>query len=346
MKRVLQHGRTLRLDPGSLSSAMNRCGMSVEELAYATDTSTGSVNNWLSGKPAYRSTAQRVADALQTNIVALLEPVAQLSAAQAIHEYVLAEILTDWRATSNGLQYQVCRLRHSELDRQARGKRFDLRELPTDVAQQYETRIKRHPNVCDSLREHLNVISNLSAFKDPVEHFYWIVDEWIDGLSLSSHLTKPGFDIGAKRKMLLDIAQGLDALHSVGIIRRELSPDNIIVRAIDFRCVLTEFELAKLGEQVPTVSHGGWPTDMYRAPEVVTGDIDTTADIYSWCRIATHLLACELPAIGSELETLKQLQLPPGLTSLIADGLSIFRDARPACIAEIIAAIREWSPKQ
>ena len=122
MKRVLKHGRTLRLDPGSLSSAMNRCGMSVEELAYATDTSTGSVNNWLSGKPAYRSTAQRVADALQTNLVALLEPVAQLSAAQAIHEYVLAEILTDWKTTSNGLRYQICRLRHSELDRQARGK--------------------------------------------------------------------------------------------------------------------------------------------------------------------------------------------------------------------------------
>ena len=132
---------------------------------------------------------------------------------------------------------------------------------------------------------------------------------------------------------------------SEGIIRRELSPDNIIVRASDFRCVLTEFELAKLGEQVPTVSAGDWPTDMYRAPEVVTGDIDTRADIYSWCRIATHLLVGELPAIGCELENLEHLQLPPGLERVIADGLSIFRDARPACIAEIIAAIREWRPQ-
>lgn len=341
MKHEQKHGRTLRMDPSSLSSAMNRCGMSVEELAYATDTSTGSVNNWLRGKPAYRSTAQRIADALQTNVVALLEPVAQLATARAIHEYILAEVLTDWRTMSNGLRYQICRLRHSELDRQARAKRFDLRALPTDVAQLHETRIKRHPKVCDSLREHLNVISNLSAFKDPVEEFYWIVDEWIDGLSLNSYLAKPEFGIGSRREMLLDIAQGLDALHSEGIIRRELSPNNIIVRASDFRCVLTEFELAKLGEQVPTVSDGDWPTDMYRAPEVITGDIDTRADIYSWCRVAIHLLLGELPEIGCELG---QLELPDDLKRFIANGLVVFRDKRPTSMKEVIEQLLEWRP--
>ena len=180
-KKRPQHGRTVEINVDKLSAAMDHRGLSVEQLKELAGVSTGTVNNLLAGRPVYRTTATQVAEALGTSLGVLLGESATLGGASTVHEYLVSDVLTDWITASNGLRFQVCRLRHMELDRQARGKRFDLREMTTDEEQRCRTWIKRHPNVCESLYDHPNIVRNLTAFHDPNEKFYWVVDEWVDG---------------------------------------------------------------------------------------------------------------------------------------------------------------------
>ena len=82
------------------------------------------------------------------------------------------------------------------------------------------------------------------------------------------------------------IGEGLQALHVAKIIRRELAPRFIILRAKDGAPVLTDFELAKLLEGRPTVApKGGWPDDPNQATEVSgEGKQHEKYDVpFSWC---------------------------------------------------------------
>ncbi|MCA9150049.1 MAG: protein kinase [Planctomycetales bacterium] len=335
-------GRTVKLDADKLVAVMNRCGLDVDKLAQRAALSSGTVNNVLAGKAPYRSTANRLATALGVNLDVLLEGTGTPTAAATVHEYLLLDVLTDWITASNGLRFQACRMRHLELDRQCRGKRFDLRDLPTDEEQRCRTWIKRHPIVCDAIGAHPNIVRNFTAFHDPGEGYYWVIDEWVDGVTLLQKLQRDRFEGEALRQLMLDIAHGLQALHTHDIIRRELSPASILMWNQDATAVLTDFELAKLIDRGPTVSTKDWPADPYRAPEANGVDVNYAADIYSWGRIAVHACLGELPESESERDRLRDAGLPRRIERLLESAVSPLRGERPSSIDELIPAIEKW----
>jgi len=337
-----KHGRTVAINVGKLTAAMNHRGLSVERLKELADLSTGTVNNMLAGKSVYRATASQIATALGTTLDVLMGESVAGNGAATVHEYLVSDVLTDWITASNGLRFQLCRLRHLELDRQARGKRFDLREMTTDEEQRCRTWIKRHPNVCESLNGHPNIVRNLTAFHDPVESFYWVIDEWIGGESLKRRLGQQPSPQPVAKELLLDVARGLQGLHEVGIVRRELNPASILIRNSDGRAILTEFELAKLVDRGPTVSTNEWPVDPYRAGEADADDVDLRSDIYSWARIGTHALAGELPEIGQEQSVLELAEIPSAVRDCLVQSASVFRSDRPSSMDAIIPVIEEW----
>lgn len=324
---------------------MNRLGLSVETLAAQSQKSVGTINNVLAGNAIYRTSALAIAEALGAGLDLLMTENASPGGLSTVHEYVVADVLTDWQAASNGLKFQVCRLRHLELDRFARGKRFDLRNLSTDEEQRCRTWIKRHPNVCDSLASHPNIIRNITAFHDPVEQFYWVIDEWVDGEALQRRLGGTPFEHASARQVLLDIASGLLALHEQGIVRRELNPAAVLIRHQDGRAILTEFELAKLVDRGPTVSTKDWPVDPYRAGEADSDDVDIRADIYSWSRLASHVLLGKLPEVGDAAAQLESISLPKPILGVLVKSASVFRSDRPSSFNEIIPLIEKWGGK-
>ncbi len=338
-----KHGRTVSINVSKLTAAMNHRGLSVEQLKELADVSTGTVNNLLAGKSVYRTTASQVAAALGTTLDVLMDASTPNGGTSAVHEYLVADVLSDWITASNGLKFQLCRLRHLELDRQARGKRFDLRDMTTDEEQRCRTWIKRHPNVCGSLQDHPNIIRNLTAFHDPVESFYWVIDEWIDGEPLQRTLGRRPFEPLVVKELLLDVARGLHGLHEMGIVRRELTPATITIRESDGRAILTEFELAKLIDRGPTVSTSQWPTDPYRAGEADADDVDVRADIYSWARIGVHAATGKLPEIGSEKSALAETDLPMSIQSCLTKAASVFRSDRHTSMDECLPVIESWS---
>ena len=341
-KKRPKYGRSVEISVDKLTAAMNHRGLSVEQLTELAAVSTGTINNLLAGKSVYRSTATQVAKALETSLDVLMDESLPQGGASTVHEYLVSDVLTDWVTASNGLRFQLCRLRHMELDRQARGKRFDLRDMTTDEQQRCRTWIKRHPNVCESLCGHPNIVRNLTAFHDPVESFYWVIDEWIEGEPLQRSLGREPFTSARGKALLLDIAHGLQGLHRQGIIRRELNPTTIVIRRSDGRGILTEFELAKLIDRGPTVSTDDWPVDPYRAGEADADDVDVRADVYSWARIGIHALLGKLPEIGQAPSALKEIQMPSPVRECLDKSAAVFRSERPDSIDAVIPIIEGW----
>lgn len=335
-------GRTVHLDGARVAALMSRRGVSVEELAGRAEVSPGTINNVLNGRPVYRATALSVASALGAELASLLREQSAGSHVETLHEYLLAEVLTDWLTASNGLRFQVCRLRHIELDRLARGKRFDLRDLPTEEQQRCRTWIKRHPDVCEQLGPHPNIARNLTAFHDPADDFYWVIDEWTHGTTLAATLRHGSMPSSAAARLLGEVACGLSALHEQGIIRRELSPASILQRQTDGTAILTDFELAKLVDRGPTVSTGDWPTDPYRAPEADGEDVTVQADLYSWARIAVHCLAGTLPIPGDDVQVLAGVSVPDDVRALLASCLSLLRSGRPRDFSAVLPVVEAW----
>jgi len=341
-KKRPKHGRSVQLNPAKVTEVMNGRGLSVEALANRSLKSVGTINNVLAGHAVYRTTALPIAEALGISLDVLLAGASSQNIVSTIHEYLVDEVLTDWQTASNGLRFQVCRLRHLELDRSARGKRFDLRDLATDEEQRCRTWIKRHPNVCETLNGHPNIIRNITAFHDPTENFYWVIDEWVDGELLMRKIGGQQFDQLLAKQLMLDLARGLQALNEQGIIRRELNPASVLIRHADGRAVLTEFELAKLIDRGPTVSTEECPVDPYRAGEANSDDVDRRADIFSWSRIAIHALLGKLPDSGEERELLDTVSIPPSIRDLLLRACAVLRSDRPDSMQDITSAIEKW----
>jgi serine/threonine-protein kinase len=118
----------------------------------------------------------------------------------------------------------------------------------------------------------------------------------------------------------------LAALHAMGIVHRDVKPQNILVRR-DGIVKLTDFGIAKHGYGVPSTSRpnteaGLAPgTGIYMSPEQVMGAaVDGRSDLYSAAIVLYEMLAGRTPfsAIGKTEIAVRQEQLtetPPALRS-------------------------------
>ena len=342
--------REFRADPLKLKRLRVSAGLTIKDFAAKADLDRGTAAKMLRGDPVYLRT---LADAGQKAFgipspLELLHPdeLAQLGVASPdtscrnVLEWEIIEILTPWIKTSNGLQYQLVKLKHRYLDgRFARAKRYELRHLATSDRQQLEQHLRRHVEVCELVGCHPNVAQNLTAAL--LDGLWWILDAWHDGTYLCDRLAKGALSEYELKFIMTGIASGLDALHSHRILMRELAPQRVLIRQSDDRPILTDLELAKLTENVPSVSPQHWPDDPYRALEVNgQSPIDERADIYSFARIFYHAALGELPARGKEDAC--ALPVPRKLIDLLTESLSVGRSGRPGSIKPMLAALRDW----
>jgi serine/threonine protein kinase/ankyrin repeat protein len=134
----------------------------------------------------------------------------------------------------------------------------------------------------------------------------YLVMEYVEGKSLEALITDEGpFDAVRTNIILQQVCSALISAHSLGILHRDLKPDNIMVTrqpdGFEFVQVL-DFGMAKaLGvenERGPKISSTGVPcgTPHYMAPELITAqDVDLRADIYALGIIAYQMLVGKTP---------------------------------------------------
>lgn len=223
------------------------------------------------------------------------------------------EILRRIGAGGMGIVYEA-------LDRE-RGMRVALKTLSAASADAL-LRLKHEFRALADL-QHPNLVSLGELISDRGRWFFTM--ELIEGESFMSWV-QPAlaassgppegvpFDEARLRAALIQLAEGLCALHARGKVHRDIKPSNILVSPTG-RLVLLDFGL------VTDVVHGGplsethiVGTTAYMAPEQAAGrPVGPEADWYSVGTILFEALTARLPFDGSPIEVLiaKQQRDPP-----------------------------------
>nr|HEX4313506.1 serine/threonine-protein kinase [Kofleriaceae bacterium] len=242
------------------------------------------------GEPRERKRRERVA-------AAELREAAGLVGQTVLDRYVVESVL------GAGAMGVVYRGRHVNLPRQVAIKVMhdDVEREPSMLA-----RFRREAVVAGKLHH-----PNVAAVIDVGDHAGRpvMVLEFADGPSLADVMTREHPMPGARIvELVRGILAGLDHAHGLGLVHRDLKPDNVIVEAEGPRIV--DFGIAFLRD--PDASDDGGRltasgmivgTPRYMAPEQAAGgDIDHRVDLFSLGVIVYEMLAGAPPFEGTPVE--------------------------------------------
>ena len=142
---------------------------------------------------------------------------------------------------------------------------------------------------------HENVVGAINAGE--ANGLYYFVMEFVDGESAAEHLERDGpYDPDEAFRIAEAVARGLEHAHEVGIVHRDVKPENIVITAN------AEVRLCDLGLAKPLAVAGtGEKSDMtegtpyYCSPEQALGrtDIDARSDVYSLALTLYHMITGE-----------------------------------------------------
>jgi tetratricopeptide (TPR) repeat protein len=155
----------------------------------------------------------------------------------------------------------------------------------------------------------------------------------------------------------IQVAEGLQAIHDVGIIHRDLKTPNIVLDA-DGVVKLMDFGIAKESGHVGGITATGevMGTPEYMSPEQCRGDkVDFRSDVYALGIVIYETFTGRVPFHGETLMAtlLKQLQeppplegpaaasIPPGVVGVLRKALAKEPDKRFASSAELAQALRK-----
>ncbi len=306
----------------------------------------------------FPETAKIIADVLGQSVVDLLAPWDKLYRPPALPagplmgeaEWESEGYVDQGRLASNGLYYIVCRMRHRHTQgKLARGKYYHLGWLSEALRESLRHRLSRHADVCARIGVHPRIAVNFSSAPAPARDGWWVIDHWNGGRTLADYLRDGCWPREKLPRLLLQIAEGLDALHRAQIVFRELAPARVLISDQDGSAVLTDFELAKLLDGSPSVSTE-WakehPDRSFRAPEVDGGEATTKSDLYSFARLALAALGETSEDYAGAAKCLSTAELPKKLGRLLLDNLEPVPDQRPGDLDSLLKELNRWATKE
>lgn len=188
----------------------------------------------------------------------------------------------------------------------------------------------------------------------------YISMEYLEGTDLKQLMRlQGGFTAPEAFEVTLQVAEGLQAIHDVGIIHRDLKTPNLMRNARGI-VKLMDFGIAKGSEETGTggltVTGAVMGTPEYMSPEQCRGEkIDARSDIYSLGVVAYELFTGQVPFRGDTpvatifkhiqdpipLETEAARKLPPPVIPVLRRLLAKDREQRFTTAAEVAAALRQ-----
>ena len=183
----------------------------------------------------------------------------------------------------------------------------------------------------------------------------FIAMEFVEGETLKSRLKAGRLSIEQVKAIGLQIAEGLQAAHSKGVVHRDIKPDNLLLTR-QGHIKIMDFGVAKLGNGLGMTRTGTTVgTLAYMSPEqLVAEDVDNRSDLWSFGVVLYEMLTGELPfRRGSEAAIIYEIlnrdhtplevhrsDVPPTLRAVISQLLQKDPAMRPASAAEVIARLR------
>jgi len=196
----------------------------------------------------------------------------------------------------------------------------------------------------------------------------FLVMELIEGHTLREYLNERGrFEIKDAINYLTPILSALSAAHDLGIVHRDVKPENILISK-DGRIKIADFGLARgelIGTTMTAESSVILGSVSYLSPEQVQrGIADSRSDVYAAGIVAYEMFTGEKPFSGDSPIQIaymhvneaiprlrsKRKEIPQALDELIASATSKNPDDRPRTAGEFLARLHtiqiELDPKK
>ncbi len=193
-------------------------------------------------------------------------------------------------------------------------RKVALKILPSDVvADQSGERVRRFVQEAKaaSALNHPNILTIYEIDEVDSEHF--IATEFIDGETLRDRIRKGSLSPADTLEIGIQVAGALSSTHGVGIIHRDIKPDNImlrhdgIVKVLDFglaklsreRQQLETDSLAPTQNMINTAYGMVLGTAHYMSPEQARGmELDARTDIWSLGCVLYEMISGRQPFAG------------------------------------------------
>src|SRR5919197_238943 len=182
-------------------------------------------------------------------------------------------------------------------------RKVAIKVLPPELAFREEIRLRFLREAETAARLSHPHIVPIHAVGEGPEGLVYFVMAYVDGESLAARLKRRGHLAAEEaRRILMETADALGAGHALGIVHRDVKPDNILLEGSRGRVVLTDFGIAKAltsstGPGTLTATGVAIGTPHYMSPEQAAGDreIDGRSDIYSLGVVGYQMLAGGAP---------------------------------------------------
>lgn len=115
---------------------------------------------------------------------------------------------------------------------------------------------------------HPNIANLNQLAKDPQSGSYYLVMEYIQGVTLTEYMKNNNCSCIQKKKILLQIAETLDFVHHKMLVHRDIKPDNIMITADGSAKILDFGIAAKLADKVYPQGKEFCGSLFYIAPEL------------------------------------------------------------------------------